>query len=220
MRYHPVILAAGFSSRFGDQKENKLLADLDGKPMYRHITDRLLAIKEARDDIDDLTVITRKGEIFDICRADKRLFCVENPHPERGISSSMKIGLTTVGCLIATEFREAVRRYGDDGHSLLNDSHVMVCFVADEPYLQEETIHAFLDGFKESGKMMAAISLDGTPYNPCAFRDDCWRELKDLSGDTGGKQLIRRHADDVYYYPLPVSRAREVSDIDFKEDLS
>ena len=33
MRFHLVILAAGLSRRYGTEKEDKLLADLDGKPM-------------------------------------------------------------------------------------------------------------------------------------------------------------------------------------------
>ncbi len=219
MRLHLVVLAAGLSSRYGNKNENKLLAVLEGKPLYRHLLDRLIHIKDARDDVDDLTIVCQRGEIYDACRHDKRVFCVENRNPEEGIASSMKIGLTTVGCLIASEFRAFVHEKGQTTHTPLHDTHTMFCFVADEPYLQADTINAFFDGFKESGKKLGAVSLEGMPYNPCAFRNDCWQELSDLAGDIGGKQLIRRYADDVYYYPLAPERAREVADIDYKEDL-
>ena len=38
MRIHFILLAAGNSRRFGS---NKLLSVLNGKPMYRYLTDRL-----------------------------------------------------------------------------------------------------------------------------------------------------------------------------------
>ncbi len=232
MRLHALILAAGLSSRYGTKNENKLMADVDGRPMYTYILERLIDLKEKRDDIDDLTIVTQRGPIFDQCRHDKRVMCVENRFPEDGISSSLKIGLTTAGCLIASEFRSAVRAIsdaendrkvitgsGNRGRGVLEEEHALVCFVGDQPYLSEETIEAFLDGYKASGKKMGALSLDGTPYNPCCFRDDCWDDLAELSGDTGGKQIIRRSPDDVYYYQLPDERRREVEDIDYKEEL-
>ncbi len=219
MRFHAVILAAGLSSRFGDKNENKLLAELDGRPMYTHIMERLLRVQEQRDDLDDLTIVCRPGEIYKTCRHDKRIFCVLNPHPEKGISGTLKIGLTTVGCLIAVQFRDYVRELGQAERTTLDEDHAMACFVADEPYLQEDTINSFLDSFKESGKMMGAVSLNGRTYNPCIFRDDCWPDLNELGGDTGGKQLIRQRPQDVYLYELAPGRAREVEDIDYKEDL-
>ena len=38
-----VMLAAGNSRRFGS---NKLFYELDGKPMYRHLLERLIEIKD------------------------------------------------------------------------------------------------------------------------------------------------------------------------------
>ena len=194
----------------------KLLADLAGQPMYTYILERLIRVVDARPDTDDLIMVCRPGEIYTKHRHDKRVFCVLNPHPEEGIASSMKIGLTTAGCLVASEFRSYVGKYGQVSSTPLEDSHVLVCFVADEPYLQEDTINAFLDGFKASGKSMGAISVNGKTYNPCCFRDDRWAELSELEGDTGGKQLIRLNPEDVYLYPLPEERAKEVEDIDYK----
>ena len=219
MRFHEVILAAGLSSRFGEKDENKLLADLGGQPLYTHILERLIRVRDQRDDVDDLTIVCRPGHIYNVCRHDKRVICVENRHPEKGIASSLKIGLTTVGCLIAGQFRDYVREKGQTVYTPLDDHHVLVCFVADEPYLQEDTINGFLDAFKESGKSMGAVSVNGRTCNPCCFRDDYWSALKELGGDTGGKQLIRRHPEDVFLYELPPEKAREVDDIDTKEDL-
>ena len=219
MRFHAVIMAAGLSSRFGSRDENKLLAELEGRPLYTHILEKLIRVRDERDDLDDLTIVCRPGEVYRICRRDNRVMCVMNRHPEDGISGTLKIGLTTVGCLIASEFRAYVSSHGQVRRTPLDERHTMVCFVADEPYLREETIHGLLDGFRASGKAMGAVSLNGRTYNPCCFRDDCWQDLRQLEGDTGGKQLIRRRPEDVYLYDLSPDRAREVEDIDYREDL-
>ena len=66
MRIALIMLAAGNSRRFGG---NKLLYEIDGNPMYRYILERLIAVAGAG------------GPVY------------INPHPDEGISSSLKIGL-------------------------------------------------------------------------------------------------------------------------------
>lgn len=43
-----ILLAAGFSKRFG---ENKLLVMLQGKPLYLHMLENLVELKNKRKDI-------------------------------------------------------------------------------------------------------------------------------------------------------------------------
>lgn len=197
MQFHLIILAAGLSRRYGEKHENKLLAELNGQPMYMHVVEKLLNIKASRSDVEDLTLITRRGPIYDKWRGDPRLLCVENPHPEEGISTSLHLALESVG-------------------NAGQEPQAIVCFVADQPYMKESTITQFMDAFDASDKPMGAIRCDGATYNPCVFRNDCWPALKELTGDTGGKQLIRRNPDGVYYYELAKEDAREVEDIDYK----
>ena len=67
---HIIYMAAGNSRRFGS---NKLFYELDGKPMYRHLLDRLVEIKnrynKSKSDSQtiDITVVTRYWEILDYC---------------------------------------------------------------------------------------------------------------------------------------------------------
>ena len=59
---HIIYMAAGNSRRFGS---NKLLYELDGKPMYRHLLDHLVEIKDRYNKLKsdspviDITVVTR-----------------------------------------------------------------------------------------------------------------------------------------------------------------
>ena len=68
---HIIYMAAGNSRRFGS---NKLFYELDGKPMYRHLLERLIEIKdrynklknaESNNSVIDITVVTRYREILD-----------------------------------------------------------------------------------------------------------------------------------------------------------
>ena len=77
---HIIYMAAGNSRRFGS---NKLFYELDGKPMYRHLLERLIEIKdrynklkkagkkkknaESNNPVIDITVVTRYREILDYC---------------------------------------------------------------------------------------------------------------------------------------------------------
>ena len=108
MRIALIMLAAGNSRRFGG---NKLLYEIDGNPMYRYILERLIAVagaggqgKEVSSCVLEtgslknikqemtVTVVTQYEEIEEEARALGVPVYI-NPHPDEGISSSLKIGL-------------------------------------------------------------------------------------------------------------------------------
>ena len=49
MKIALIMLAAGNSRRFG---RNKLLYEIEGKPMYRHILEKLLIVAEWREETE------------------------------------------------------------------------------------------------------------------------------------------------------------------------
>ena len=81
-----IMLAAGNSRRFGS---NKLLYEIDGKPMYQHILEKLMTVANTPESI---TVVTQYEEIEQKARTLGTKVYI-NPHPDEGISSSLKIGL-------------------------------------------------------------------------------------------------------------------------------
>lgn len=83
-----IVLASGLSERFG--AENKLLADLDGKPLIKHVTDEVspLAFQHIIAVIPDDTALYSL-----LCSAGFQ--CVINPDPSRGQISSRTIGIKT-----------------------------------------------------------------------------------------------------------------------------
>ena len=90
---HIIYMAAGNSRRFGS---NKLFYELDGKPMYRHLLDRLAEIKNRynKSKLDsrtiDITVVTRYREILDYCACIPDCHAVISPDSEKGISYTIK----------------------------------------------------------------------------------------------------------------------------------
>ena len=70
-----IYLAAGNSRRFGG---NKLLYELDGKPLYRHLLDRLIRICR-RHESWEILVVTQYDEIYDV--VDRKSTRLNSSHP-------------------------------------------------------------------------------------------------------------------------------------------
>ena len=83
-KYAVIVLAAGNASRFGS---NKLLADVQGKPLYRHMLDKLAGLGAfPRILVTGYEEIAEAAEAIGVCT-------VANHQPELGISHSLKLGL-------------------------------------------------------------------------------------------------------------------------------
>ena len=181
-----IMLAAGNSRRFGS---NKLMYEVDGVPMYLRT---LRKLQKAAEKIPDSRIILvtqpQYQEIIDVAKeigAD----ILFNPQPERGISSSMQIGLENA-----------------------KDVDACLFTVADQPWLTAETIIALYDTFHSENKGMACTCRGEKTGNPCIFSKKYYKELMEISGDRGGKQVIKRHPEDVVYFKI--SDERELVDVD------
>ncbi|MDY4693048.1 MAG: nucleotidyltransferase family protein [Blautia sp.] len=189
-----VMLAAGNSRRFGS---NKLIYNVSGKPMYQHVLEKL---QETQDYVNQnmggkikvtLTVVTQFQEIIRYGEENK-VQVLLNSQPDRGISSSLQIGLK----------------------ANLNADAVLFC-VADQPYITSESIRKFILEFAGSGKGMGCVAFGKTTGSPCIFRKKYYNELLKLQGDRGGKKVLLSHMDDVLIYR--VSEEKELMDIDYRE---
>ena len=92
----------------------------------------------------------------------------------------------------------------------------MFC-VCDQPWLTSATIKKLLDTFETCGRGIVSLSWNGRMSNPKIFSSRYRDELMNLSGDTGGRQIIASHSDDL----LLVEAADEIEtiDIDTNESL-
>ena len=179
-----VMLAAGNSRRFGS---NKLLYEIDGVPMYLCTLHKL---QKAASELGncEIIVVTQYQEIASKAQESGARVLI-NPHPERGISSSMQIGLTAA-----------------------KEASACLFTVSDQPWLTTETIVNLVHKFQSEQKGMACTILNNKTGNPCIFSRKYYQELQEITGDKGGKQIINRHPEDVAY--LEIEDAKELVDVD------
>lgn len=188
-----IMLAAGNSRRFG---ANKLLYEIEGSPMYQRTLSCLFkAQKEVLKKTGifcPVTVVTQYKEVGETAEKMGAKVCY-NPHPEEGISSSLKIGLK--------ENKEA---------------DACLFTVADQPWLTWESVMGLLEVFWESEKGMACMQNGEKKGNPCVFSKKYYKELFSLTGDVGGKQILNAHPTDIVVYQT--KGERELEDIDYMDE--
>ena len=213
---HIIYMAAGNSRRFGS---NKLFYELDGKPMYRHLLERLIEIKDRYNKLKsdspviDITVVTRYREILDYCSSIPDCRAVLSPDSEKGISYTIKAGIMAV-----QEQKNGVRQKkqekssGVSQNSAETEEYYMFA-VADQPYLKSQSVIKLIDKVLENtGNERLVFSLRcGTAVgNPCVFNSSLIPQLLSLEGDKGGRSVAKKH-DCVY---VDIADESELMDID------
>lgn len=188
---HIIYLAAGNSRRFGS---NKLLAPLDGKPVFLHGLERMVALTQNRTDCD-LTVVTRTPEIRQAA-AKFHISCVESVLSEKGISFSIRAGVAAVEPLKPADY--------------------LLFVLADQPWLTGESVGKMIDASK-TDCAAATAAFGDTDGSPTLFSAKWVPELKKLEGDQGGRRILKKHPEQVLR--VQVQNMRELLDIDQPSDI-
>lgn len=200
---HIIYMAAGNSRRFGS---NKLLYELDGKPMYRHLLECLIEIKDRYNKLKsdspviDITVVTRYREILDYCSSIPHCHAVLSPDSEKGISYTIKAGIMAV---------QEQKKTG------MQDYYMFA--VADQPYLKSQSVIKLIDKVLENKgnkRLVFSLRCGDTVGNPCVFHSSLIPQLLSLEGDKGGRSVAKKH-DCVY---VNIADERELMDIDSLSD--
>lgn len=189
MKIHVILLAAGNSRRFGS---NKLLSLVEGKPMYSHLTEKIEKIAESLP-IGEKVLVTQYEEIFESMKK-ARWTVVRNDAPEEGVSWSIRLGIQSILGKI---------RKGD----------AVSFFVCDQPFLKMETIVSFLSGYAASGKGIGCLTYKEQWGNPVVFSEVYLKELLSLSGDVGGKKVMKQHLQDTFFGEA--ASRQELEDMDY-----
>ena len=187
MRLGIVLLAAGAGKRFGGYK---LTAQVHGKPMYLWAMEN---IEEMKTELPAV-VVTGTPEIVSAAEA-KGMIAIFNGQPELGISLSIRLGIEAV----IQEDRKV------DG---------ILFMVCDQPWLEKTTLVRLMSEF-DGG--ILALSYGERRGNPVIFSREYLKELSELSGDIGGRQVMARHRENVRF--LEVNDEKELQDIDKREQI-
>ncbi len=192
MKIAAVIVAAGRSSRFFSG--NKLLAEIDRKPVIRHV---ISAVDAAP--VDDIVLVTAPGGDAVLAAAGAgRWRSVVNADAKTGMSSSIRAGLSSLDA-------------ATDGAFIV---------LADMPRITtaliEELRAAFLSANGKS--IVFPQTLAGRQGNPVLWPRTLFAELLKLEGDVGAKSLLSRHTD--RHCPVFVHGDAALFDIDTAADLA
>ena len=179
-----VVMAAGDARRFG---ENKLAAEFQGKSLIRRALEAVPAEKFHR-----VAVVTQYPEV-EALAGTFGFTPVHNPHPDWGISHTIRLGLAR-----------------------MEDCGAVLFQVSDQPLLRRETVAAEVAFFLENPDHLVGLAHDGVRGNPCIFPASYFSELLDLTEDHGGSSVIRRHEDNLLLFEAP---ARELEDADTRQAL-
>ena len=193
MKVAAVVLAAGSASRFGG---GKVLADLDGRPLLRHVVD---AAREAG--LGPIVVVgPPSGALDEVDLGAVRR--VVNPHPEGGLSGSVRLGLRA----LVDEVAEAAEA-----------ADAAVILPGDQPRVRPAVIRALIDAAAEApdaGFVVPRYAADGS-RNPVLARRAVWRLADELAGDRGFGPLLAAHRERIREVPVDGDNP----DVDTPDDL-
>jgi molybdenum cofactor cytidylyltransferase len=191
LRVAAIVLAAGAGRRFGPT--SKLLAPLRGRPILQHVLD---AVADAG--VSDVIVVLGHGtgrvEGSIRWRTEVR---VVNPDPDRGLSSSVQVGIAA-----ARDLESPV-----DG---------VVIALGDQPTLSATVVRALIDQADEGRSIVVPRYAEGRGPNPVLLRRDAWPLVEGIAGDRGLGPLIASRPELVVEVPVGGSNP----DVDTPEDLA
>ena len=165
-RVAALVLAGGQSRRMGEL--NKLLADIDGRPMVRHVVDHVL-----ESGADPVVVVTgHEGDRVRAALGGCPVTFAENPDFADGLSTSLKTGLAALPA-------------ETDG--------AIVC-LADMPKVGAAILDRMIAAFDPvEGRAIVVPTRRGKRGNPVLFARRFFEEMGAVSGDVGARHIIGEH---------------------------
>ena len=189
---HILVLAAGASSRM--RGRDKLVQQVRDQPLLRRVTATALATGAPV-----VVTLPPASEARRAVLAGCAATLVEVPDAAEGMSRSIIRGLEEVSA-------------GD-----LGPQDGLMILPADMPGFSAGALADLIFRFRaEPDLIWRGSTHDGTPGHPAIFPRDLWQELANITGDEGGRSVLKRHADRVRLLPLPDRMA--VLDLDTPED--
>ncbi len=187
-----IILAAGESKRMG---KGKLTLPLGNKKLIEWV---LEAAKLSSLDKIILVVRPEDEEVFKL-GGDYGAKVVPNPDFRQGMSTSIKAALSWLDLL------ESEAEVGG-----------FILILGDQPLIDFQIINKLIESFSPGKEEIIVPYFKGKRGNPVLF-DLCWKdELMKVSGDVGGRILIKAHPDKVKR--INISNPAILWDIDEEKD--
>lgn len=160
-------------------KTDKLLLKLGDKTVLERVIDACVDSK-----LDEIIVVYRKDEIKGIANSYS-LKVALNENAIEGQSESIEAGINNID----------------------SDTDGIMFIVGDQPLLDNETIDILINKFRTHQKQIIIPKYGGRMGNPTIFPSSFKDELKKLSGDVGGKEIIYKNLKRVKYVDIENHKA-------------
>jgi len=182
-----IILAAGRSSRMG---RNKLLLELDGKPILCHAVDQAIAAG-----LSEIVVVSgHQASKVRAALGDRPVKVIEAREHRLGMSASLKAGI----------------------RALAPKTEAALVMLGDMPQVSAPLIRHLIAAFSPlEGRSIVVPTVAGKRGNPVLFDRRYFAEMLALEGDVGARHLIGAHDDQVA--ELSVDDAAVFTDVDTPE---
>lgn len=185
-----VILAAGESKRMGEKKE---LLPIAGEPMVRLVVEQVLRSWK----VDEVIVVLGDGanEVGAALSglSDGRIEFVGNARYAEGMGGSLATGVRACS-------------WG---------SEAVAVILADAPFFSTELLDELIDANAKGGRIVVPVS-GGRRGHPVLLDGSYRRELEQLEGDAGARNILERDASEIV--EVEVDDDWFLVDIDSRED--
>jgi molybdenum cofactor cytidylyltransferase len=189
-----VILAAGEAKRFRrSPDETKLVAELDGKPIVRHVAEAALASRAH----PVLVVTGHAHEQVSSALEGLTLERIHNRDPGAGLAASLKLAV----------------------HALPSTARGAVILLGDMPRIAPSLIDRLIDAFDATPvEPLAVVPVRGERRgNPALIGRGLFAAVRMLEGDKGARDLIAATRENIL--ELTAGDLATEIDIDTREDL-
>lgn len=172
-----IVLAAGASTRMGTPKQLLLY---QGRSLLRHTVE--IAISSSCQPI--IVVLGAQIERISPQLDALPVQVVENPIWSTGMGSSIQVGM------------EAILKINPDLEAVI----ILLC---DQPLISLQLIIRLIASYRKTAKTIVACEYDMTVGVPALFSYALFPQLRRLTGQSGAKQVIRQHHNEIVRLPFP-----------------
>ena len=186
-----VVFAAGKGIRMGAEK---LMLELDGIS----ILDRVLNTVETLEsdgtaeshEITETIIVYSVDRVRELAEKHKIDKIIENPEPERGMSSSLKLAVEKAS----------------------PNSDAFMFLMGDQPFISKKTIEKIIGKWLEDTSRIVVPCFAGKKGNPVIFPSSFRKLLMEVTGDKGGREIINLNFDKIKF--VEIRESIEGQDID------
>lgn len=175
MKIRMIITAAGMSTR---QKKNKLLIRSYNETIIEKTINNFI-----NNSFDIIVVVGHQKKLMVPIldhRFKNNIQIVENKDYESGIASSLKAGITAVG----------------DNYDYFGFCN------GDKPFIKSKTIKKLLRYLLDNKPPILVPIYQERGGHPTFFSKEFVNDFRVISGDTGGREVIKKYLDAVTYLPI------------------